>query len=74
MMSSYRQEDSATEERIAQILSDAQIAMQAKQSQEKVLAISSVLVRLCWNPGVEAQAFQSLTTHVSCLRAGILKC
>ena len=36
MMSNYRQEDSATEERIAQILSDAQVAMQAKHSQEKV--------------------------------------
>ena len=32
----YRQEDSHTEERIAQILSEAQLAMQAKQSHEKV--------------------------------------
>lgn len=32
----YRQEDSHTEERIAQILSEAQVAMQTKQSHEKV--------------------------------------
>ncbi|XP_064620194.1 homeobox protein cut-like 1 isoform X3 [Lineus longissimus] len=34
--SPYKHEDSQTEERIAQILSDAQTAMQAKQAQEKV--------------------------------------
>ena len=37
MMSSFRQEDSHTEERIAQILSEANKAMQDKQNQEKVI-------------------------------------
>ncbi len=40
----YRQEDSHTEERIAQILSDAQVAMQAKQSHEKVIIQSIVFL------------------------------
>ena len=41
MMSTYRIEDAATEERIAAILSEAQHQMQHKQHHEKVRATDS---------------------------------
>ena len=42
-MSSYKHEDTATEERIARILNDAQQQMHAKHSQEKVPFFASEL-------------------------------
>ena len=41
VLANYEQDDAATEERIAQILCEAQVAMRMKQSETKVLLVSS---------------------------------